>query len=109
MMERWFPGLAALLVTAALALALGAGCVQPARSSVHLKVVRQDKTPGDASVTIDEQYIGPLRFVAAHGVRLPEGNHRITVEKEGYFPYDVLVVAGRAAIRIDVQLVRVPD
>ena len=109
MMRKGFRFLSAPAVLLGLALPLGAGCVQPARSSVHLKVVRQDKTPGDASVTIDEQYIGPLRFVAAHGVRLPEGNHRITVEKDGYFPYDVLVVAGRAAIRIDVQLVRVPD
>jgi hypothetical protein len=96
-------------IAATVVLSLGTGCIQQPRAAVSLKVVRQDKTPGDASVTIDEQYIGPLRFVAAHGVRLPLGEHRITVEKEGYFPYDVAVVAGRDSILIDVKLVRVPD
>jgi hypothetical protein len=109
MMPTRFRMLSTVAVTVALALPLGAGCIQQPRAAVSLKVVRQDKTPGDASVTIDEQYIGPLRYVAAHGVRLPIGEHRITVEKEGYFPYDVAVVAGRDSIRIDVKLVRVPD
>ena len=35
--------------------------------------------PRDASVSIDEEYIGPLGIVAARGVRLPVGEHRITV------------------------------
>ena len=110
-MANWICSLRALAFTGALALAIpfGAGCIQQPRAAISLKVVLQDKTPGDASVIIDEQYIGPLRYVAAHGVRLPVGEHRITVEREGYFPYDVAVVAGRDAIRIDVKLVRVPD
>ena len=99
----------ALGVSLALGVALTEGCVPPPRPTVSLRVVRKDGTPRDASVTIDEQYIGPLGYVAAHGVRMPEGKHRITIEREGYFPYDVQVVAGRARIRLDVKLVRVPD
>ena len=97
--------LAALTIAAACA----AGCVPQPRAAVSLRVVRQDKTPRDASVTIDEEYIGPLGYVAAHGVRLPTGEHRISIEREGYFPYDVAVVAGRDAIQLNVKLVRVPD
>jgi hypothetical protein len=72
-------------------------------------VVRKAKTPKDATVIIDEEYIGPLAYVAARGVRLPVGTHRITVEKEGYFPYDTIVVADRQPIRLEVALTPVPD
>jgi hypothetical protein len=92
----------------AIALALLSGCagVPPA---VSLKVVRAPETPRDASVVIDEQYIGPLGYVAAHGVRLPVGEHRISVEKNGYFPFDSLVRADRDNIVLPVKLEPVPD
>ncbi len=79
------------------------------RPAVSLSLTRNPKTPQDASVTIDEEYIGPLYYVAARGVRLPLGQHRITVEKEGYFPWDRLVEADREPISLDVRLVRIPD
>lgn len=66
-------------------------------------------TPNSALVYIDEQYIGTLGYVARRGVRLPEGEHRISIEKTGYFPYDVLVVSDREPIHLDVRLVRLPD
>lgn len=66
-------------------------------------------TPEDASVFIDEEYIGPLAYVAAHGVRLPTGKHRITVEKNGYFPWDALVVSNRGPIHLEVALTAIPD
>jgi hypothetical protein len=70
---------------------------------------RTATTPADASVTIDEEYIGPLGYVAARGVRLPVGQHRISVEKEGYFPWDQLVEADRQPIHLDVTLEPIPD
>src|SRR5262245_24845198 len=79
------------------------------RAAVSLRVAIAQKTPGDASVFIDEEYVGPLGYVAAHGVRLPVGEHRITVEREGFFPWDRLVVADRQPIELKVDLVRVPD
>jgi hypothetical protein len=86
------------------------GCMMELRPAVSLKVVPAAKTPSDAVVTIDEQYIGPLAFVAAHGVRLPEGKHRISIERPGYFPYDADVIAeGTDPIRLDVALVPIPD
>jgi hypothetical protein len=65
----------------------------------------------DASVTIDDQYVGALAYVARKGVALPPGKHRITVEKTGYFPWDKLVEAreGDPPIRLDVELTKIPD
>jgi hypothetical protein len=100
--------LRALLVVAAVS-AGAPGCGPHLRAAQSMAVVRQPKTPRDASVTIDEEYIGPLGYVAAHGVRLPLGEHRITVEHEGYFPYDTVIVAGRDPIRLEVALVPIPD
>ena len=79
------------------------------RPAVSLSLERSSKSPRDAAVTIDEEYIGPLGYVAARGVRLPVGKHRITVEKPGYFPWDQLVEANTAPIHLDVTLEPIPD
>ena len=78
-------------------------------AAVSLKLQRSPETPKNASVSIDETYIGPLGFVGASGVRLPVGTHRITVEKDGYFPFDQLVTADRDDIRLVVTLKPIPD
>jgi hypothetical protein len=98
-----------LAFVAAIALALVSGCGPAVTPAVTLRVERAPSTPKDASVTIDEQYIGPLNVVAARGVRLPLGDHRISVEKNGYFPYDTLVTSDRDDITLKVQLEPVPD
>jgi hypothetical protein len=79
------------------------------RAAVSLRLNRADRTPRDASVFIDEEFIGPLTFVVVHGVRLPIGKHRITVQKAGYFPWDRLVEADRQPISLDVVLEPIPD
>lgn len=100
---------------AALALALFASpalvtaCFREPRAAVSMKVVRRPKTPADAAVIIDEEYIGPLAYVAARGVRLPVGTHRITIERDGYFPYDAVVVADRKPILLEIKLTPIPD
>jgi len=93
----------------ALALATAAACSPGVTPAVTLKMVRTPETPRDASVMIDEEYVGPLGIVGARGVRLPIGEHRITIEKDGYFPFDRLVVSDRDDIRLDVKLERIPD
>jgi hypothetical protein len=85
------------------------GCIREPRAAVSMAFVRKPKTPADATVTIDEEYVGPLGYVAARGVRLPVGTHRVSVEKEGYFPYDAIIVADRKPIRLEVKLTPVPD
>jgi hypothetical protein len=70
---------------------------------------RAKGAPRDASVYIDEEFIGPLYYVAAHGVRLPTGTHRISITRDGYFPWDRSVEADRQPITLDVVLVPVPD
>jgi hypothetical protein len=85
-----------------------AGC-QETRAAVRLSVERAAATPRDASVYIDEQFVGFLAVVAARGVRLPEGEHRITIEKVGYFPWDERVVSDRRPITLKVELRKVPD
>jgi PEGA domain len=79
------------------------------RAAVSLGIQISKESPGDASVFIDEEYVGPLGYVAAHGVRLPIGEHRITVKREGYFPWDRLVVADRKPVTLEVTLDRIPD
>ena len=99
-----------VLVLLALAPSVGAGCgVGAGRAAVSLRMSRTVETPRDASVFIDEEYVGPLGFVAVRGVRLPVGEHRITVQKEGYFPWDKLVVADRDPIQLEVVREPVPD
>jgi hypothetical protein len=102
-----FGGAIALL--AAIALSLFTGCGPAPIPAVTLKLVRSPETPRDASVIIDEEYIGPLGIVAARGVRIPLGEHRISIEKTGYFPYDQLVVSDRDDVTLKVKLERVPD
>jgi hypothetical protein len=63
----------------------------------------------DAEVTIDDQPIGVLGYVASHGVALPPGRHRITVEKAGYFPWDALVEAADDPIYLQIHLEPIPD
>jgi hypothetical protein len=84
------------------------GCYENAPRTVSLRLAGD--TP-DASVTIDDQYIGVFAFVQKRGVALPPGKHRITVEKVGYFPWDRLVEAkeGDPPVKLDVALVKVPD
>jgi hypothetical protein len=79
------------------------------RPAVSLSVAHTAQTPRDAAVLIDEEYIGPLGYVTARGVRLPIGKHRITVEKPGYFPWDRLVEADRDPIQLNVELEPIPD
>ena len=100
-----------LLVIGATAMPLVStiACIREPRAAVSMKVVRRPKPPADAAVIIDEEYIGPLAYVAAHGIRLPVGTHRISVEREGYFPYDTVVVADRQPIHLEVALTPIPD
>lgn len=85
-----------------------AGC-QAHRAAVPLRVERAADSPRDASVYIDEQFVGLLGVVAARGVRLPEGEHRITVEKVGYFPWDERVVSDREPLFLRVELRKIPQ
>jgi len=95
----------AMLAGVCLAL-VGCGAAPPKTVSLRLA-----GNVGDASVTIDDKYLGALAFVADKGVAMPPGPHRITVEKTGYFPWDKLVEAkeGDPPLRLEVELVKIPD
>jgi hypothetical protein len=94
---------------AALALAVAGCATAGATGVVSVKMARTPQTPRDASVYVDEEYVAPLYVILAHGGLLPVGEHRITVTKTGYFPYDVLVTANRKPIRVEVAMDPVPD
>jgi hypothetical protein len=83
-----------------------AACTPMASQTVSLRMKGNVR---DASVTIDDQYVGALAYVASRGVALPPGTHRITVEKTGYFPWDRVVEASEAPIHLDVVLTKIPD
>jgi PEGA domain len=95
---------------AALALLACAGCeVSLPHSRVPTVSLRMQGGPPEASVTIDDEYVGPLSVVMTRGVALPAGSHRISVEAEGYFPYDKVVEAKKELVRLDVRLAPIPD
>jgi PEGA domain-containing protein len=111
---RWLTPYLAFLAAGVLALCLAlslTSCQVMGREppSAPLSLERSPKSPHDAAVTIDEEYIGPLGYVSARGVKLPAGKHRITIEKPGYFPWDRLVEAGTEPIHFDVTLEPIPD
>ncbi len=80
-----------------------------ATAVVAVRMARTQATPADASVYVDEEYVAPLYVIMAHGGLLPIGEHRITVTKDGYFPYDALVQADRKPIELEVKLEPIPD
>jgi hypothetical protein len=90
----------------ALALALAACAGAPRTTSLRVA-----GAPPDASVTIDDKYVGPFAYVERRGVAMPPGKHRVTVEKTGYFPWDRLVEAhdGDPPVHLDVTLTKIPD
>lgn len=97
-------------VRLALGLALLLAACGPAKEprTVSLRMVG---SPANASVTIDDQFVGTLDVVASRGVALPPGQHRVTVEAAGYFPVDQIVDAkeGSGPIRIETKLTPIPD
>lgn len=85
---------------------LGACVTTPRTTSLRL-----DTNIDDATVTVDDQMLGPASRVEKKGVALPPGRHRVTIEKPGYFPHDQLVEVkeGDPPVRLHVELQRVPD
>jgi hypothetical protein len=88
-----------------------AGCGAPQTGATKTVSLRMSGTPVDARVTVDDQIVGSLDMVQARGVALPPGNHRISVEAPGYFPFDTIVEAkeGEKMVHVEAKLVRVPD
>jgi len=100
-------------VSGARAAAMAAGLFACAPAG-HPRTVslRMTGTPPEAQVTIDDEVVGSLAVVAARGVALPRGAHRVTVEAPGYFPWDREVIADPRAsaspLRLAVALERLP-
>ena len=90
---------------------LGTACAPPQSPAQPTISLRIHGTPASATVIIDEEALGTLDFVGAHGVALPPGVHHITVKATGYFPSDSEVDArpGSPPVRLEVALTPVPD
>ena len=97
---------------AALALMLvlaGQACGPPAApKTVSMRMVGG---PPNASVTVDDTFVGTLDVVSRRGVALPPGTHRVSVEAPGHLPWDKVIEAkeGQAPVHLDVKLVAIPD
>jgi len=93
-------------------LAMISTACQPAQSPSQPTVsLRMRGTPASATVIIDEEALGTLDFVAAHGVALPPGMHHVTVKAPGYFPSDTAVDAqlGSSPVALQIALIPIPD
>ena len=82
----------------------GSGAKAP--TSLHMT-----GSPADARVVVDDQIVGTLDMVQARGVAMPPGNHRVSVEREGFFPFDTIVEAkeGEKVVHVEAKLVPIPD
>lgn len=88
----------------------GVGCqILPQNATLPTVSLRMKGNVAEAQVTVDDIALGPLGYVAAHGVALPVGEHRVTVEHGGYFPWDRLVKAEKDPISLEVVMVPIPD
>ena len=79
------------------------------RSAVDMTVDLGPHAPPSALVYVDGHYIGTLAAVAARGVRVPEGKHRLSVEKTGYFPFDAIIESDLHPIHLDIDLLPLPQ
>jgi hypothetical protein len=96
---------AVLLATTLWMLACAGAPPPPAR----MVSFRMKGTPPNATVTVDDIHVGPLEVVQKRGLALPAGQHRVTVEAPGFFPYDKLVNAEDRPISLEVSLVPIPE
>jgi hypothetical protein len=112
--RRWTNLTVATATATAIALVLamsacGNVIVGSANGKAQTVPLRLRGTPPDATVTIDDQRVGSLALVAARGLRVLPGRHRITVEAAGYLPFDVAVDAKDESVPVEVNLVAIPD
>ena len=86
-------------------------CAPSKPPTTSLRLTPAADAPKRAKVTVDDQPLGSLEFVLKHGVALPPGKHRMSIEAEGYLPYDVEIEAGDngGVIKLDVKLIKTPD
>jgi hypothetical protein len=109
MKTRWSGRRLAGSAAVAVALSLVTACAFIPYSSTQTVSLRMQGNVADAQVTVDDLPLGALAYVASHGVALPPGRHRITVEKAGYFPWDAVLEAQDEPIFLQVKLVPIPD
>lgn len=91
----------------ALALLLLVACGGSGKT-VSLRVA-SSTGPSNASVTIDDIFVGTLDVVSKRGVGVPPGIHHVTVEAAGFLPWDKRVEATDAPLLLDVKLTPIPD
>lgn len=96
--------------TLLLLVSLLTACAGPKHEGPRSKL-RLSGSPAAATVLIDEQPLGTLAEVGKLGVALPPGQHRLTVQADGYFPADVLLeVDDRGGVlEQKVELVALPE
>ncbi len=81
------------------------GCAPPKRG-----LLRFAGDQKDALVTIDDEYVGKLGRLQRRGIKLPVGEHRITIEKVGFFPFDQLIIMHAEQQQdMKVELTEIPD
>ena len=88
-----------------------AACAPSKPPTTSLRFAPAAESPKSARVIIDDQPLGNLDYVVKRGVALPPGKHRITIEADGYLPWDTEVDAGPSGglVKLDVKLVKKPD
>jgi hypothetical protein len=93
-----------------LAMLLMESCsLPPSRAPFPATVsLRMRGAMADAMVVIDDETLGTFDFVASHGVALPPGVHRVTIQAMGYFPWDREIEAKGGSPPVELEIVMTP-
>ena len=94
----------ALLSAVALALACG-GAQKPRAQPSALRTIVE---PTNATVQVDEQFVGSARVLSKRPALLKPGRRRVTIEAPGYFPHDLEVQIAPGITTVEVKLRPIP-
>lgn len=97
------------LLAVALAAVVLPGCGAPQKPPPRMVSLRFTGGAPNATMTIDDIAIGPFELIARRGIALPAGEHRISVEANGYFPWDKIVAAETSPTMVDVRMIKIPE
>jgi hypothetical protein len=96
----------ALLVAAGASCLVACGGAQhPREKPAQLRVVAE---PANATVQIDERFVGAARVLQKQPASVPPGKHRVTIEAPNYFPHDLELDMPVGVTSLEIKLRPVP-
>ncbi|MBH24474.1 MAG: hypothetical protein CMH57_08490 [Myxococcales bacterium] len=105
-LRTWHPG-AALIALVATATLCACSAVQLVGSDDGFSYLEISCTPPDASIYVNERYLGEVNRWRGGVVPLKPGEYRVELQRDGYYPYqlDLTLKPGRMA-RLELDMIQ---